>query len=95
MNDGVYISNQGFQFHHYSTARERIPDVQGAPQKQRKNSTLELQCDSRYIQIQDLTLSEINSSHLPESHPKKERIVFQPSIFRCEMVGTVSFREGK
>ena len=30
------------------------------------------------------TLPETNSSHLPRSHPK--RIVFQPSICRCELL---------
>ena len=30
-----------------------------------------------------VTLPETNSSHLPGSHPRKETIVFQPSIFRC------------
>ena len=37
------------------------------------------------------TLPEANSSHLKIGHPKRKRIVFQPSIFRCE---NVSFRQG-
>ena len=37
------------------------------------------------------TLPETNSSHLKIGDPKRKRIVFQPSIFRCE---NVSFREG-
>ena len=39
-----------------------------------------------------VTLPETNSSHLPGSHPGKETIVFQPSIFRCRPL--VWFREG-
>ena len=35
------------------------------------------------------TLLETNSSHLKIGHPKR-KLVFQPSIFRCE---NVSFRE--
>ena len=34
---------------------------------------------------------ETNGSHLKISHPKR-KLVFQPSIFRCE---NVSFRDGR
>ena len=37
------------------------------------------------------TLPETNTLHLKIGHPKR-KLVFQPSIFRCE---NVSFREGK
>ena len=37
-----------------------------------------------------ITLPKINSSHLQIGHPKR-KLVFKPSIFRCE---NVSFREG-
>ena len=33
-----------------------------------------------------LTLPETNSSHLPGSSSQKETIVFQPSMFRCELL---------
>ena len=44
-------------------------------------------CKSR---IKTHTLPETNSSPLKIGHPKR-KLVFQPSIFRCE---NVSFREG-
>ena len=37
-----------------------------------------------YIALWRGTLPETNSSHLKIGHLKKETIVFQPSIFRCE-----------
>ena len=39
--------------------------------------------------FQEVTLSETNTSALKIGHPKKDRIVFQPFIFRCY----ASFRE--
>ena len=86
------ISNQGFQFHYEENASRmcREPCKNSATTPLWSFNVIQ---DSSRFKI--LPLSEIKSSHLPESHPKKEKIVFQPSIFRCEMVRTVSFRDGK
>ena len=45
-----------------------------------------------YSSFRGCTLPETNSSPLKIFHPKR-RLVFQPSIFRCELAA--SFREGK
>ena len=44
------------------------------------------------VDFREGKLPKTNSSPLKIGHPKKATIVFQPSIFRCEI--TLSFREG-
>ena len=79
--------------HHHSTRIRHLPGAKGIQASGPRDKRLRWREKAQPRLKKLVTLPETNSEFTPENRvSQKERIVFQPSIFRCKLAGFVSGR---